>query len=135
VVFGSPQAMTDPSSTSAESPLTREMVEQIDASMLPSLERHHLRLLSHCLASFQQMASPECKGPIPALAQQQRWCRDQPLLKNDPEFCDLLLRQFSTAADRLESIADALGITPLELTLGALIDQAVVAFNARQQIT
>ena len=125
--------MTDSDSTPSGSPLTREMVEAIDATLLPTLERHHLRLLAHCLASFQTMQAPETTGPIPSLDQQRSWCSQQPQLRDDPQFGDLLLQQFQGAARHLETLAESNGITPLELTLSHLIDEAMALARARHQ--
>jgi len=33
-------------------PLSRADAEQIEATLLPNLDRHHLRLLAHCLRGF-----------------------------------------------------------------------------------
>ena len=112
-------------------PLTRAMVEQIDATLLPTLERHHLRLLAHCLASFQEIASPSTQGAFPSRAAQEQWCQHQPLLQDDPQFGALLLKQFEAASDQLETLSQRLGITPLELTMEQLISAAVEAAKER----
>lgn len=124
--------MTDFQSTTG-SPLTGAMVQDIDATLLPALERHHLRLLAHCLASFQQMAAPARTGAIPSISQQRLWCETQPTLREDPQFAELLVHHFQGAARQLEDLAETLGITPLELTLQQLIDQAMAASRARHQ--
>ena len=97
--------MADSEPTPQKSPLTRAMVEEIDATLLPTLERHHLRLLAHCLASFQEMKAPETTGPVPSLDQQRSWCQGQPQLRDDPQFGELLLQQFQGAAKHLETLA------------------------------
>ena len=117
--------------TPQSGPLTRVMVEQIDATLLPTLERHHLRLLAHCLASFQEIASPSTQGAFPSLAAQEQWCQHHPLLRDDPQFGALLLQQFQAASRQLQTLADTLGITPLELTLEQLIEAAMQAAKAR----
>ena len=115
-----PRSEDDP-----QSPLTREMVETIEATLLPTLERHHLRLLAHCLASFQQMVAPRTHGPLPSLEERQAWCASNPLLQDDPGFAPVLLQQFAAAAHQLEDLARQLGVTPLELSLDQLITHAV----------
>ena len=37
--------------------IDRAAIERIDSTLLPQLDRHHLRVLSHCLDSFQSMAA------------------------------------------------------------------------------
>ena len=123
--------MADTEPTLPNSPLTRAMVEEIDATLLPTLERHHLRLLAHCLASFQNMTAPVTSGPIPNLERQRSWCQEQPELRDDPQFGELLLQQFQGAARHLETLAESNGITPLELTLSHLINEAVAVARAK----
>ncbi len=38
--------------------IDRAAIERIDSTLMPQLDRHHLRLLIHCLDSFQSMAAP-----------------------------------------------------------------------------
>lgn len=112
-------------------PLTREMVERIDATLLPTLDRHHLRLLAHCLGSFQQMATAGASRAIPSRDQQEQWCLKHPLLRDDPQFGTLLLNQFEAAAYQLETLAERLNLAPLDLTLDHLIDEAVASAHRR----
>ena len=107
-------------------PLTREMVEKIDATLLPTLDRHHLRLLAHCLGSFQQMTAPGASRTIPTRDQQEQWCLKHPLLRDDPQFT--LLNQFG-AARQLRPWLVFSGTA--DLTLDHLIDQAVANTRAR----
>ena len=111
-------------SSTPEDPLTREDAERIEATLLPTLDRHHLRLQAHCLATLKSIAAPRSQGPLPSVEQIQAWCRQQPALRDDVVFQDELLTQFQVIADQLNSLADACGHTPLDLTLDALIANA-----------
>ena len=104
--------------------IDRATIERIDATLLPQLDRHHLRVLSHCLDSFQAMAAPESTGPIPDEEQRRRWCQQQPVVADDPAFLDTLLLQLNAAANQLDQLALELGKPPLELTLDDLISAA-----------
>ena len=55
-----------------------EAIAQIDATLLPKLDRHHVRLLAHCLDSFQTM-DITAAGVIPDLGSRRRWCEQPPL--------------------------------------------------------
>ena len=107
-----------------EGPLTREDAERIEATLLPTLDRHHLRLQAHCLATLKSIAAPRCQGPLPNAEQIRAWCRQQPALRDDSVFQDELLRQFQVISDQLNALADACRYTPLDLTLDALIANA-----------
>ena len=115
----------------ATGPLTRQQIEAIEATLLPTLDRHHLRLQAHCLATFQHMASPLQQGPLPNRQRWQSWCEQQPQLAEDPDFMALLMMQFTVIATQLEEVANGLGISPLELSLDNLIRHSEQASRQR----
>ena len=104
--------------------IDRATIERIDATLLPQLDRHHLRVLSHCLDSFQTMAGREGGGAIPDEDERRHWCRQQPVVAEDPAFLDTLLLQLNAAADQLDQLALELGKPALALTLDDLISAA-----------
>ena len=104
--------------------IDRATIERIDSTLLPQLDRHHLRVRSHCLDSFQSMAAPESNGAIPDEGQRRHWCQQQPVVAEDPAFLDTLLLQLNAAADQLDQLALELGKPPLALTLDDLISAA-----------
>ena len=112
-------------------PLSRSDAEQIEATLLPNLDRHHLRLLAHCLRSFQVIAKPRTSGPLPNQSSLEQWLLQQPQLTDEPQFRDLLLGQFLSAALQLEGLARAKGLSPLELSIGELITASTTASKAR----
>jgi len=112
---------------SATSPLSTAEVDRLDATLLPALERHHLRLLAHALRTLQQVQqvqqqthSPHLPEPA-AIAQ---WLLQQPGLIQDPDFCGRLALQLHGVGRQLEALATQHGVTPLELELEALISWA-----------
>ena len=121
----------DPSTDS--SPLDRPQIERIDATLLPAVDRHLLRLQAHCLATFQQIAMPLKQGPLPTRDRWQDWCDDQPQLASDAEFREQLMMQFTVIASQLEELANQLELTPLELKLNDLINNAET--NSRQRLS
>jgi hypothetical protein len=100
-----------------------DTIARIDATLLPQLDRHHLRLLAHCLASFRDM-SPDVDGALPNAALRRKWCEQQPVVADDPKFLTLLLDQLNNAAQQLEEVADTCNKAPLELSLDDLIAAA-----------
>jgi hypothetical protein len=95
----------------------------IESHLLPALERHHLRLLAHCLRCLQQIAG-ERSGPVPATSAIEAWMADQPQIQDDPDFGPVLLFQLQSGAAQLESLAADLGCEPLALDLPQLITRA-----------
>ena len=111
-------------------PLSRADAEQIEATLLPNLDRHHLRLLAHCLRSFQAIADPRQSGPLPDRRALEQWLLEQPQLVEEPQFRDLLLHQLLAAAQQLEDLARQRNLSPLELNLGELIEASTTACKA-----
>ena len=113
-------------------PLDRQQIELIDATLLPAVDRHLLRLQAHCLATFKQIAMPLMQGPLPTRDHWQDWCDRQPELVNDADFREQLMMQFTVIASQLEELARQLQLTPLELKLNDLIQHAET--NSRQRL-
>ena len=105
----------------SESPISFNDLSAIDATNLPHIEKHHIRLLAHCLECFKQIAKKESLAYLPDKASQVKWCLKQPLLANDEEFMAALLEQFDSAFKQLEKLAIKKEISPLELTINDLI--------------
>ena len=99
------------------------MVGRSDATLLPEVDRHRLRLLAHCLDSFQTMSGGS-EGLLPDAASRRRWCEQQPAVADDPAFLRSLMQQLNGAAEQLQDLADSLGKPPLELQLDDLITAA-----------
>jgi hypothetical protein len=79
---------------------------ELEATLLPALERHHLRLLAHGLRTFQSVAGRR-QGPLPAIDALAVWATSQP--------------QLAGLGEQLESIAVRWGREPLALELADLI--------------
>ena len=83
--------------------LSPEELAELEASLLPALERHHLRLLAHSLRSLQAAAGRR-SGPLPERAELLAWALDQPELQADSGFCQAFLDQLQGAGIQLEHI-------------------------------
>ena len=105
-----------------KSPLTKEDINLIGLTNLSVSEKHHLRMLAHCLQCFKSMGEGNEAGEIPGKDAWLEWCLKNPKMFKDDEFVQVLFEQFSGAAIQLERLATALKVTPLNLTLKDLID-------------
>ena len=113
----------------AHSPLSLADLERIESTSLSSLERHHLRLIAHCLECFKAMGQASTTGSLPTEKERFAWCMAQPSLASDRAFVSVLLEQFAVACRYLEKVAEKFNLTPLELTLDHLIDSAISPAN------
>ena len=104
------------------SPLPKEDINLIALANLSVIEKHHLRMLLHCLECFKSMRQKNRAGSIPAKEVWLEWCLKNPMMVNDDEFVQVLFEQFAGAAIQLERLSKALKVAPLDLTLRDLID-------------
>ena len=104
------------------SPLSKEDINLIGSTNLSVSEKHHLRMLLHCLECFKSMSKGTKEGLIPGKEAWLEWCLQNPKMFNDDEFVHVLFEQFSGAAIQLERLSNALKVAPLDLTLRDLID-------------
>ena len=104
------------------SPLSQDDINLIGSTHLSMSEKHHLRMLLHCLECFKSMSQGINEGLIPDKEVWIEWCLKNPVMFKDDEFVQVLFEQFSGAVIQLEKLATALKVAPLDLTLRDLID-------------
>ena len=104
------------------SPLDKEDITLIALTNLSVSEKHHLRMLAHCLQCFKSMRQNNPRGLIPVKDEWIEWCLKNPIMLKDDEFVQVMLEQFSGAAIQLERLSNDLKVAPLDLTLRNLID-------------
>ena len=105
-----------------KSPLSQEDISLIGSINLSIHEKHHLRMLLHCLECFKSMSKENEEGLIPSKEVWLEWCLKNPIMLKDDEFVQVLFEQFSGGAIQLERLAHDLKVAPLDLTLKDLID-------------
>ncbi len=107
---------------SENSPLNKDDINLIAMTNLSATEKHHLRMLAHCLQCFKSMSKKDAGGLIPVKEEWLEWCLKNPLMLEDDEFLQVMFDQFSGAAIQLERLSNDLKVAPLDLTLSNLID-------------
>lgn len=111
--------------------ISPEELQELESTLLPSLERHHLRLLAHGLRTLQSVAGRR-SGPLPDPAALQAWALRQPAIAGDPAFAEPFLAQMRSLATQLTAIAATRGLSaPLDLAMADLIAWARVSADAR----
>ena len=106
---------------SFESPIKREVVEEIEKLNLSTIQKLHLKLLVHCLEVFKNMSSnTDMSFPNEILLK--KWCEKEAKKFDDESFSLLLFEQMNSAAEKLKIYAKKIGKYPLNLNLNDLID-------------
>ena len=124
--------------TPPKSPLSEGELAELEATLLPALERHHLRLLAHGLRTLQALTG-EPHGSLsdrsmPDHATLVAWALQQDALAGDVDFARAFADQLVATGHQLEAIAQPLGQSPLALELGDLITWATASANTRLAI-
>ena len=105
---------------SFSSPLSNEMVKNIDQLNLPIIQKQHIRLLAHCLEILKEIFKDDI-----SVFQENRllreWCDKQSQKFNDEKFNQLFYQQMSSAAKKLNSYSQSIKKNFKELDLEDLI--------------
>ena len=105
---------------SFSSPLRDEIVKNIDQLNLPTIQKHHVRLLAHCLEIFKEIAKDDlCLFEEDELLRE--WCEKQSQKFDDENFNQLFYEQMSSAAKKLNSFSQSIEKTLKELDLDDLV--------------
>ena len=102
------------------SPIKKEVVEQIERLNLSTLQKLHLKLLSHCLEIFR-IISIQSKVNFPTEDLLRDWCAKESQKLNDKDFSLLLYKQMDAAGQKILDYSQKNGKKPLELNLEDLI--------------
>ena len=103
--------------------ISLEELQELESTLLPALERHHLRLLAHGLRTLQEIAGRR-EGPLPEAEALAAWAKVQPAIAADPGFQDDFVAQMERLGAQLQAMAAEGDRTPLALEIGDLITWA-----------
>ena len=106
---------------SFSSPLSDEVVKNIDQLNLPIIQKHHIRLLAHCLEILKGIAKDDDISLFEEDELLREWCEKQSKKFNDKNFQQLLYEQMSSAAKKLNSFSEGIEKKINELDLEDLI--------------
>ena len=102
------------------SPLSDEIVKNIDQLNLPVIKKHHVRLLAHCLEIFKEIGKDE-KSFFEEDELLKQWCEKQSMKFNDKNFNQLFYEQMLSAAKKLNFFSKSIKKNLKELDLEDLI--------------
>ena len=105
----------DPSSV----PLDIQTIQTIDQLNLSSIQKHHVRILAHCLAilktKFTHNDSFDDRNFL------KEWCDSQSKQFNDQKFSDLLFEQLESAEKKLNIFSQTIGKNVQDLEIEDLV--------------
>ena len=105
---------------SFSSPLRDEIVKNIEQLNLPTIQKHHVKILAHCLEIFKEIA----KDDITLFEEDKllrEWCEKHSQKFNDNNFNQIFYEQMSSAAKKLNSFSQSIQKKFKDLNLEDLI--------------
>ncbi len=103
------------------SPIKKEVAQEIQDLDLPLIQKHHVRLLTHCLEIFKNIAEVN-NGEFLNDQLIKEWCKSEAKKINDGEFTQLLFDQMKAAAKKLEFHSEKISKNILDLDLSDIVN-------------
>ena len=97
-----------------------QTIQTIDQLNLPIMQKHHLRILTHCLIILKSntQANDFATGQENYLRE---WCNNQSQRFDDQQFSDLLYNQLISTAKKINDLSERLGKCIEDLEINDLL--------------
>ncbi len=100
--------------------LNLQTIQSIEKLNLPIMQKHHLRILVHCLAILNSISRDNS-----LLSDQENllkeWCNNESRKFNDQKFSDLLYEQLALTAKKLNLLSQKIGKDIKDLDIEDLV--------------
>ena len=101
-------------------PLNIQTIKEIDNLDLPIMQKHHLRILAHCLQilkiiNLENSSEYHNKNPL------REWCDKQSKKFDDKKFSDLLYEQLESTSKKLSTFSKKIGKNIKDLEIDDLV--------------
>ena len=101
-------------------PLNMQTIQEIDSLDLPIMQKHHLRILAHCLQIFKiinvkNSFEYQKKNPL------REWCDNQSKKFDDKKFSDLFYEQLESTSKKLSAFSKKIGKSIEDLEIVDLV--------------
>ena len=100
--------------------LNMQIIQEIDILDLPIMQKHHLRILAHCLQIFKMInvensLKNQNKDPL------REWCDNQSKKFDDKKFSDLFYEQLESTSKKLSTVSNKIGKSIEDLDINDLV--------------
>ena len=105
---------------SFSNPLNMQTIQEIDNLDLPIMQKHHLRILAHCLQilkiiNLDNSSEYQKKNPL------REWCDTQSKKFDDKKFSDLFYEQLELTSKKLSAFSKKIGKSIEDLEIDDLV--------------
>ena len=99
-------------------PLNIQTIKEIDNLDLPIMQKHHVRILAHCLQILKNIDNSfEYQNNNPL----REWCDNQSKKFDDKKFSDLFYEQLESTSKKLSTFSKKLGKNINDLKIDDLV--------------
>ena len=101
-------------------PLNIQIIKEIDNLDLPLIQKHHVRILTHCL-QILKIIGADNSSELCDKNSLREWCDNQSRVFNDKKFSDLFYAQLDSAAKKLSTFSQRIGKNIEDLEIDDLV--------------
>ena len=101
-------------------PLNLQTIQEIENLDLSIMQKHHLRILAHCLQIFK-IITEENSSKLSDQKTLREWCDNQSSKFDDKEFSELFYKQLETTAKKLNTFSQRIGKNIQDLEIDDLV--------------
>ena len=101
-------------------PLNIENIKEIDNLDLPVMQKHHLRILAHCL-QILKLIDVDDSSELSDKNSLREWCDNQSRKFDDKKFSDLFYEQLESTSRKLSTFSKKIGKSIEDLEIGDLV--------------
>ena len=105
---------------SFSNPLNIQTIQEIDNLDLPMMQKHHLRILAHCLQIFK-IINVENSFQNKNKNSLREWCDNQSKKFDDKKFSDLFYEQLESTSKKLSTFSKKIGKNIEDLEIDDLV--------------
>ncbi len=100
--------------------LNSQTIKEIDNLDLPLMQKHHVRILAHCLLILK-IINTDNSSELCEKNSLREWCDDQSKIFEDKKFSDLFYAQLDSAAKKLSTFSHRIGKNIEDLEIDDLV--------------
>ena len=101
-------------------PLNIQTIKEIDNLDLPIMQKHHVRILAHCLQILKSITAGG-SSEIYENNSLREWCDNQSKKFDDKKFSDLFYEQLESTAKKLDTFSKRIGKNIKDLKIDDLV--------------
>ena len=101
-------------------PLNIQTIKEIDKLDLPIMQKHHVRILAHCL-QILKIINEDTSFESSDKNSLREWCDNQSKKFNDKKFSDLFYEQLESTSKKLSTFSKKIGKNIEDLDIDDLV--------------